>query len=187
VRPAAAAWGLLAALALASGCRKAEGGAPTGPRLEARWTGADTATFSAPATAAWCDSLNLLEILAMAGDTGIGIAVYPRDGIASGAYPIRAPAAADSVPPSAAVGLRWFSKTAVQGFQGDSGQLSLVRAADGALSGRFTTTARAVSGKGQLTVTGSFHELRQRPATRGCSTAPPHRDSTPSDSGEGVD
>lgn len=182
MRPAAAGWGLLAALGLAAGCRKTEGGAPSGPRLEARWTGADTSAFGAPATAAWCDSLNLLEILAIAGDTGIGIAIYPRDGIASGSYPIRPPEAADSVPPSAAVGLRWFSQTSVQGFQGDSGRLSLVRAPDGGLSGRFTATAHAITGKGRLTLTGSFDGLRQRPATRGCSTAPPPPSATPSDS-----
>jgi hypothetical protein len=188
VKPSVVGLGLLCALGLAAGCGSGKSGKPTGPRLEARWTGADTAAFGAPATAAWCDSLNLLEILAIAGDTGIEIALYPSDGVAPGAYPIRPPAAADSLPPSAAVGLRWFAQTSVQGFQGDSGQVSLTRAPDGALSGRFRATARAISGNGRLTITGSFDDLRQRPATSGCSTAPPPRRAAPADSDEdGVD
>jgi hypothetical protein len=188
VRRSVAALGLLGALGLAAGCGSGESGKPTGARLEARWTGADTAAFGAPATAEWCDSLNLLEILAIAGDTGIEIALYPRDGVAPGAYPVRPPAAADSLTPSAAVGLRWFAQTSVQGFQGDSGQVSLTRAPDGTLSGRFRATARAISGKGRLTITGSFADLRQRPATSGCSTVPPPPRAAPADPGEdGVD
>ncbi len=182
-----AGWGLLGAVGLAAGCRGRQGETPSGARLEARWTGADTSAFRAPATAEWCDSLDLLEIRAIAGDTGIGIALYPREGIASGVYPVRSPEAADSVPPSGAVGLRWFSETSVQGYQGDSGQIALTRGADGALSGRFTATAHAIAGNGKLTLTGSFDDLRERPATRGCSTAPPPPPAELSDSEEGVD
>jgi hypothetical protein len=177
--------GLLGVLGLAAGCEGGERGKRTGARLEARWTGADTAAFGAPATAEWCDSLNLLEIIAIAGDTGIEIALFPRDSIATGAYPVHPPAAADSLPPSAAVGLRWFAQSSVQGFRGDSGQVSLTRAPDGALSGRFRATAHAISGNGRLTIAGSFDDLRQRPATSGCSTAPPPPKAAPADSAEG--
>ncbi len=170
MRPAVAGIALLAALS--AGCGSGEGKRPTGPRLEAIWTGADTAALGAPATAKWCDSLRMLEIVAIAGDTGIGIAVYPSDSIASGRYRVRPPATADSLPPAAAVGLRWFSETAVQGFQGDSGEVTLTRTPGGVLSGRFTAAARAIVGNGRLTLTGSFDDLRAIPATRGCSTAP---------------
>ena len=170
MRPAFVRMALLAGLA--TGCGSGEGRPLTGPRLEASWTGADTATLSAPGTAAWCDTLRVLEIVAIAGDTGIGIAVYPSDSIASGRYRVRPPAVADSLPPAAAVGLRWFSETAVQGFQGDSGEVTLTRTPGGVLSGRFTAAARAIVGNGRLTLTGSFDDLRAIPATRGCSTAP---------------
>jgi hypothetical protein len=177
------ALGLLGVLGLAAGCERGEKGKRTGARLEARWTGADTAAFGGPATAEWCDSLNLLEIIAIAGDTGIEIALYPRDSIATGAYPVHPPAAADTLPPSAAVGLRWFAQSSVQGFRGESGEVSLTRASDGLLSGRFRARAHAISGNGRLTITGSFDDLRQRPATNGCSTAPPHP-AAPADSVE---
>ncbi len=188
MRAAIVGWGLVAAFGLAAGCRTG-GAADTdgGARLNARWTGADTSSLDAPATAEWCDSLRALEIVAMAGDTGIGIVLYPRDSLVPGDFPVRPPAAADSVPPSAAVGLRWFSQTAVRGFQGDSGRVSLTRSADGALSGRFRATAHAISGDGRLTVTGTFNGLRRQPATRGCVTAPPRRPAALPDSEEGVD
>ncbi len=172
---------LLAMLALAAGCRAGQHGAAAGPRLEVQWTGSDTASFGAPATAEWCDTLRLLEILAIAGDTGIGIALYPKAGLEVRAYPIRRPGVADSARPSAAIGLRWFAATAVQGFQADSGELSLTRAGGGALSGRFSVTAHAISGNRHLSLTGSFRDLVERPAARGCpAPASP-------DTGAGVD
>ena len=167
---------LVAALGLAAGCGPWDADGLKGPRLEVRWTGADTTAFGARATAEWCDSLKLLEIRAMAGDTGVGLALYFRGGIEPGTYPIRRPEVADTTPPAAALALRWFSQAVVQGFQGDSGEVALRRAAGGALSGRFTATARAISGGERLSLTGSFDDLRERPATRGCA-APPSSDS----------
>ena len=185
--PRSASWVVLGAVGWVLGCPADAGQTPAGPRLEVRWTGSEAATFHAPATAAWCDSLNLLEIVGLSGDTGLAIAIYPREGIATGAYPVRPPAAADSMPPSSAIGLRWFSQTAVRGFQSDSGKLSLTRAADGSLSGQFRAAAHPVTGKGPLTLTGSFSGLRERPATRGCSTAPPPVPAARPDSESGVD
>ncbi len=190
----AARHALVACLGVALACTKPEEGTRTGPRLRVRWTGADTAAFAAPATAERCDTLHLIEIRATSGDTGVGLALYDSGTVRPGSYPIRPPAAADSAAPAAALAVRWFSQTAVQGFQGDSGQLSLRRAADGDLSGSFTAKAHAISGSGRLELTGSFDGLRVEPAARGC--VPPRRDSTasprnstapPRDSTPGVD
>jgi hypothetical protein len=164
---------LLTLLWLTGGCDTGDAGSAGGGRLEARWTGADTAAFAAPATAEWCDSLGLLEIRATAGDTGVALAVYRRGGIAPGHYPIRPPDSAGTAPPAAAVGLRWFSQTAVQGFQATGGELSVRRGPGGALAGIFTAKASAVTGGKQLTVTGSFEGIRASPAARGCYAPPP--------------
>src|SRR6185369_7711588 len=130
---AAAGLGLFVAGAASCGS-KAE--APRGSRVSVRWTGADTASFSASAVAEWCAALHLVEIRAVAGDTGVGIALYPPDTIDAGMYPIRRPDGADTTRQrSAAVALRWFSKTTVMGFQGDSGSLTLERRSDGTLGG----------------------------------------------------
>jgi hypothetical protein len=186
-RDRGACWCLSLAVLISVGACPGETGRTTaGPRLEVRWKGTDSATVRTTATASWCDSLNLLEIVALAGDTGIAIAIYPRDGIATGAYPVRLPAAADSAPPSSALALRWFSQTAVRGFQSDSGALSLTRESNGTLSGQFRAVAHPVNGKGTMRLTGSFSDLRERPATRGCSTAPQPEPKRP-DSSSGLD
>lgn len=162
----------LLVLGLAVGCRT-RGAEETGGRLVVRWTGASTAAFAAPATAEWCDSLNLLEIRAIAGDTGVGLAVYHQGGIAPGTYRVYKPELAGTRPAAAAVGLRWYTQTAVQGFQGTSGELSLRREPDGTLAGGFSARATSITNAGGLTVTGSFEGLRERPATRGCYAPPP--------------
>ncbi|HEX2636976.1 MAG TPA: hypothetical protein VHL81_07580 [Gemmatimonadales bacterium] len=171
-------WYVLSALlAAAPACRREAPREPTGPRLEARWSGTDTAAFTAPAVAEWCDSLDLLELRAVAGDTGLALAVYRADTIQPGEYPIRPPDVADTTPPSAALALRWFSRMSVRGVRSDSGTLTLRRAADGVLSGSFRAKARGISDAGRLTVTGSFAGLRARPARRGCTARSATRDS----------
>lgn len=179
----------LIVLALVTGCGLAERGRGHGGRVTVRWTGADTAAFSAPATAEWCDSLNLLEIRAFAGDTGVGLAIYRHGGVAPGAYRIRPPDSAGAAPPSAAIGLRWYSQTAIQGFQGTGGDLSLERAPDGSLVGTFSAKARGIAGNTRLTVTGAFEGLLPRPATRGCYAPKPESPDTAEgqDSTDGVD
>jgi hypothetical protein len=173
----AARHALVACLGVALACTRPEQGTRAGPRLTVRWTGADTAAFGASATAQRCDTLHLIEIRAISGDTGVGLALYDSGTVRPGSYPIRPPASADSAAPAAALAVRWFSRTAVQGFQGDSGRLSLRRAADGELSGTFTAKAHAISGSGHLELAGSFDGLRVEPAARGCEPRP--GDSTP--------
>jgi hypothetical protein len=170
----------------ASACRP-DASAPPRARLTARWTGADTAKFSAHAVAEWCASLHLLEIRAVAGDTGVGIALYPPDTLEAGAYPVRRPDVADTTrPPSAAVALRWFSKTMVKGFQGDSGGVTLERRSDGSLAGRFTAGARPFVSGARVHVTGSFEGLRVATAPSGCAGRPPS-DTAKADTARGDD
>lgn len=159
---------------------------PGGARLEARWSGTDTSHFSAEAGAEWCDSLRVLTIQAMRGDTGVGLAIHPGDSIASGSFPIRRPVRPDTTPadsaagphpastaPSAALALRWFSKTVVRGFQGDSGEVTLRRDATGRLGGQFAGSAHSMFDDGRVRVTGTFAGLRPRPAAAGCGRRVP--------------
>jgi hypothetical protein len=190
-RPAAP-WTALAGAWLiglaAAGCRSGTDSQP-GARLSVRWTGADTAAFSAVAVAEWCASLHVLEIRAVAGDTGVGIALYPTDTVEAGVYPVRLPDVADTTrPPSAAVALRWFSETTVMGFQGDSGRLTLERGPDGMVAGRFTVGARPlVTGK-RLAAAGTFAGLRIVTAPATCAGRSPgdtaQTDSTRDDEAE---
>jgi hypothetical protein len=163
-------WGALVGLGLVVACTKAEKEALAGPRLTVRWTGADTATFGAPATAERCDTLPVIEIRGLSGDTGVGIALYDSGATRPGSYPIRLPERAESAGTAAALALRWFSKTAVQGYQGDSGEVVL-RASGDVLSGTFRAKAHSINSAAKLELTGSFDGVRLRQGPRGC--APP--------------
>jgi hypothetical protein len=129
--------------------------------------------FTSAAVAEWCDSLRLLQVRATKGDTGVAIALYPGPRMEPGEYPVRSPEQADSVsPPAAALAARWLSATAVQGFQAESGAVTLTRAPDGSLDGRFHATGHGVPISLRLSIAGSFEGLREVPAPRSCAGTP---------------
>jgi hypothetical protein len=161
---------LLSALLFA--CSRSPETSPSGPRLEADWTGSDTGRITAPATAQWCDSLRLLEIHALQGDSGLALAIYPGGTLKAGRYRVRPPRQTDSVAPKAALALRWFAETAIKGFRGDSGEVRLERSSTGVLSGRFDAHLAAVNAPDRLTIRGTFQDLRVSSAVRGCTGRP---------------
>lgn len=161
--------GLIGALACSSG---EPADSRTGS-LEVEWTGADTGKLSAPAVAEWCDSLELLELRAIHGDTGIALVFYPSDSVTPDDYPVVSPEKADSSRPSAAVALRWFAETSIRGFRGDSGTVVLEAIGPGAGAGRFSAHLRSATEGSRLRVTGSFKGLTVTPAPRGCAGRPP--------------
>lgn len=180
MRRSAPALGFLLAAGLAGGC-KAAPEEKAGPVLEAEWSGSDSGKVRGSASAEWCASLHLLEVRALRGDTGIAIAIYPRDQFRPGRYPVMPPSEADSVPPAAAVGLRWFAETSIRGFQGDSGSVVVEESPPGVYSGVIEANAHSVTDGGHIVVRGSFSRLVVRPGARACVARKP----TP-DSGAGV-
>jgi hypothetical protein len=136
----------------------------------ARWTGTDSGRIDSPASAEWCDSLGLLEIRALAGDTGIGVAIYPKGALHPGRYPVVRPEAA-------AVALRWFAETSIRGFKAESGAVVLERAPPGTYSGRIEAFTKSVTDNAHVTIRGTLRELTVRPARAGCVPRPPRPDS----------
>jgi hypothetical protein len=128
-------------------------------------------------TVEWCDSLRLLQIQVVRGDTGIALALYPGDSMLGGTYRVRSPARADSAPPASAVALRWFVSTAIRGFQGDSGSVVIERDEGGKLSGKFDVGAKSATDARRIKIRGSFHDLLPRPAAAGCFPKPTLPDS----------
>jgi len=195
MKPLVAA-GLIASLACSSG-EPAESRAGS---LEVNWTGSDSGTLSAPAVAEWCDSLKLLELKAIKGDTGFAIAFYPSglrarvdstvrpgsaawsdsvtrgDSVMPGTYPVFAPDRADSSRPSSAMALRWFAETSIRGFRGDSGAVVLEATRQGASAGRFSAHLRSTTEGSKLAITGSFKGLSVTPAPADCAGRPPEPD-----------
>jgi hypothetical protein len=166
--------------------------------LEVEWIGSDTGKLSAPAVAEWCDSLKLMELRAIHGDTGIALVFYPSgsgmrapvpptrsvakpdsvargDSVTPGKYPVIAPERADSSRPAAAVALRWFAETSIRGFRGDSGTVVLEATGPGGSAGRFSAYLRSATEGSRLTVTGSFKDLSVTPAPEGCAGRPSRR------------
>jgi hypothetical protein len=100
-----------------------------------------------PATATWCPGPQRLDIRASAGDTGVGLAIYPTDsGSLAGDYSFVEPGGPVHFRPSAAIALRWFGKVQVFGWWGDSGAVAVSGKRGSALSG--TATGRLLSGLG---------------------------------------
>jgi len=137
--------------------------------LETKWSGPDGGKISAPASAEWCAARRLLEIRAIQGDTGVALALYPKDTIVAGRYRVTAPAKAESLPPAAGVALRWFTQNAVKGFQGDTGTVFLDRSPNGDLGGSVLASALSVSDTQRVTLKGTFEGLTVRPSS-GCDT-----------------
>jgi hypothetical protein len=169
---------LAAGLVGASACASGEQAAPPAGSLQVVWTGADTGKLSAPAVAEWCDSLRLLEVRAIHGDTGIALVLYPADsGVAAGRvppgkYPVSPPQRADSSRPAAAVALRWFAETSIRGFRGESGSVMLDTAGPGTGAGRFSAALRSATEGSRVNVTGSFTGLTITPAPPDCAGRP---------------
>ena len=174
MRESLAALGRLAVsgLVVAAACSREQPSGSPGGTLEVEWIGSDTGKLVAPAVAEWCDSLRLLELRAVHGDTGIALALYPADSLIPGDYPAKPPERADSARPSAAVAMRWFAETSIRGFRGDSGSVSLASTVPGAGAGRFAARLRSTTEGSAIRVSGSFRGVTVRPAPPDCVGVP---------------
>jgi len=158
--------GLMAVL-MATGCRNRSGGG----HLELRWSGSAHGSLKGAATADWCALLRLLEIRLVKGDTGVAIALYPTEALASGTYPVKPPAKTAAPPPAARLALRWPGQTSVRGFQGDSGNVVVERSSKGIVSGRVSAFAHSATDTGSLKIEGRFRELVVQLPKEGCVAA----------------
>jgi hypothetical protein len=161
--------GLAFLLLLTAACDQQESLPSQAGRLEVQWTGADTGRISANASAEWCADRRWLEIRAVQGDTGVAMALYPVDSVVPDSYPVVEPTRADSARPTASLGLRLFSQTAVKGYRGDSGAVLLERSGSRHLSGRLTARARGVPNGEQIRLSGKFERVALLPQERGCT------------------
>ncbi len=138
-----------------------------GPSMDISWTGADTGTASLAATATRCGA-GPVALMALSGDTGVAIALYPADGPGPGTYPVSAGAETASRP-AASLGARWLDSSNVAAWRASSGSVTL-REGGPELGGSFTVAARRLDRPDSITLTGSF---------RGLPVGPCPADSTP--------
>jgi hypothetical protein len=125
----------MAALGFMTILAACSGGVPgNSPQLKASWTGVDSGQLAAPATASWCASGGLLEIMAIASDSGVAVLLYPTDGVRSGSFTVIDPLHQQVRAGGAALGARWTTAEQVIGFRGVSGGVRL-RVENGSLAG----------------------------------------------------
>jgi hypothetical protein len=137
-------------------------------RLEAVWTGSDKGRMAAPATAIWCREARIAQVSGLIGDTGVSLLIHPDDSVAEGRYRIVDPDSARNSR-AAAIGLRLLGQTAVVGYQGRSGWLTIERVARGRLSGQFESTAKVVTAlAGTVKLSGRFQNVPVRPGGSAC-------------------
>ena len=173
MRDPLAAFGRLAiGVVLVTACSREKPADSSGATIEAQWVGSDTGKIVAPVVAEWCDSLRLLELRAMHGDTGIALALYPVDSLTPGPHRVVPPERGDSTRPSAAVALRWFAETSIRGFRGDSGSLTLTAIGPGLGTGSFVARLRSTTEGSRLHLTGSFRGHIVRPGSHECAGVP---------------
>jgi hypothetical protein len=154
---------------LMAACSRAEPSTPAGGRLEVQWVGSDTGKLVAPAVAEWCDSLRMLEVRAVHGDTGIALVLYPADSVTPGRYRLVSPQRLDSARPSAALAVRWFAETSIRGFRSDSGAVRVTTLGPGTGSGTFGARLRSATEGSLLRLTGSFQGLTVGRAPAECA------------------
>jgi hypothetical protein len=125
-----------------------------GGTMEAHWTGGDTGSVRARATARWCAAPRFGEVLGVSGDTGIAIGLRHADSLGPGRYAAVLPDSADSGAVSSTVALRFLGRTSVSGYQSDSGAVTLQRDAAGRVGVEFDVSARAVGAVGRIRLRG---------------------------------
>lgn len=162
-----AGWGLAAIALGAGGCQQLG----AGPTLEAAWTGSDTGRIAVRPSVAWCEGAGVLTVAGVREDLGFGLAIYPNGEPQGGAYPVFDPGVDTTTRPGVAAAARWFTETALQGFQSDSGALEL-QARAGALEGLFQFRMRSLDGKDTIDVQGRLRGIRPGPCRLADSVAP---------------
>jgi hypothetical protein len=138
-------------------------------RLSAVWTGSDKGRMTGKAAAIWCADARVAQITGVQGDTGVALLVHPAESLVAGRYRIADPVKAHDSAGTAAIGLRLLGPTAVVGYQGESGTLTVERVESGRLSGRFESTAKVATAlAGTVKLNGRFERVRVTPGGTAC-------------------
>lgn len=153
---------------LAAGC----GGEPTVAadgqgQLAVSWSGRHDGKFAAQARATWCAADSMVQVFAIAGDTGVGLALYTPDTIRATQYPVIWPEVVVPWRPLGAVALRWVGETDLIGYEAVTGVIT-VTSVDSGLSASLDVGLRAPGGTDTLRMAGGVTGLRIEPADGAC-------------------
>jgi hypothetical protein len=159
---------LSAVAALAGACRPSANSVKEG-ELSVEWRGSHRGRFVALATATLCPETGLVELLAVTGDSGVGLVLFPADSgrLAAATFPVFVGSDANEPRPGANAAIRWFTGADLAVFEGQAGQVTLV-APGATLSGTIKVRMHAVSGTDTLQATGRFDGVPVTRSGAGC-------------------
>jgi hypothetical protein len=116
----------------------------------------------------WCPGPRLAIVTGVQGDTGVGLVIHPRDSLVPGAYPVLPPDSARTTAPAASVALRLMSRTAIEGYQGIGGTVTLTKVRGRRLSAKLRAEAQAVGAMKRLELEGELRDLPIQPGGPAC-------------------
>ncbi len=148
--------------------------APARPRagtIGVEWTGSQRGSFRAPATARWCAADSVLEVLAVRGDTAVGLTLIARDSLRAEMYVVNETQNFTPGRPQASVALRILGEVNLLGFDAMGGQVQVTSGGGPTVSGTLEVRLRPVSSNDTLQMKGSFELLQVTPATGVCGRA----------------
>jgi hypothetical protein len=158
---------LLCLLAAALACNRAPKALPGD--IDVTWRGAERGRFIAPLEAVHCAESGQVELLAIRGDTGVGMALFLLDSaiVQPIDYPVVPGSQLDEPRPGASAGARWFATTSIAAFEGVTGKVSL-SVTGRALSGTVDVKFQSLDKPDSLRMNGSFSQVPLIKADSGC-------------------
>ena len=138
--------------------------------LDVVWRGAERGRFIAPLVATHCPGSGQVELLAIRGDTAVGMALFligqPRSSRRSD-YPVFPGGQMDEPRPGAGFGARWFATTSIAAFEGVTGKVNLSLTGQ-MLSGTVDVKVQSLDRPDTLRFIGGFSEVQLVPADSNC-------------------
>ncbi|MFN2316944.1 MAG: hypothetical protein ABR602_09690, partial [Gemmatimonadales bacterium] len=121
-----------------------------------------------------CARDSTIELFAFDNDRAVGLAFYlAGDSLTAGTLPVVTIGQADRPRPAVAGVYRAVHRDALDGYQGQEGEVIIVSTAGGLLTGRFTVSLTERTTKDPVTVRGAFREVAVAPAPEPCGRRPP--------------
>ena len=158
---------VLCLLALSAACNRTPKAMPGD--LDVTWRGAERGRFIAPLEATHCAESGQVELLAIRGDTGVGMALFLLDSavVQPIDYPVVPGSQLTEPRPGATMGTRWFATTSIAAFEGVTGKINLSvsgRAVTGTLDVKF----QAIDRPDTIRMTGTFAQVPLVKADSNC-------------------
>lgn len=135
------------------------------------WAGVVRGKLVAVAAGTWCQADSLLEISAIRGDSGFGIALIEPDSVRPGQHPVVAPSVPVPWRPMALAALRWVTDTAVKGFEANSGNVVITAVVNREVSGTINVRLKQTDTNDTVRLTGRFTKVPWTSAVGSCGRA----------------